>query len=106
MKNNLLDTYIRLLKTHKKQSETLLKLILSIVQHKVAGSKEEKHTFIQTIKRIDLMNEPEKLRKFVEEALNEPRVRVFDVYQESCLGWKNYKFSKEFKQGLRAILYK
>lgn len=101
----LLNTYIRLLELEKKKAKTLESIICSVIHHKVDGSELDKRTLIGTIKRIDCLNHPEKLRELIENILNKPTVKVWDIYGERALGWRNFKFSNKFKTSLKKVLY-
>ena len=101
----LLNTYINLLENKKKQSELLSKMIYSVIWHKVEGESFEKRTLIDTIKRIDHLNNPDKLRELMDDIIKGMRVYVHDIYEERALGKGYHKFSEKFTKSLKKVLY-
>ena len=103
--SELLNTYISLLENKKKQSELLSEMIYAVIWHKVEGELSEKKTLIETIKRIDHLNKPEKLRKLMDDIMKGVRVYVHDIYEERALGKGYHKFSEKFTKSLKKVLY-
>ncbi len=104
LKKGLLDNYIHLLELDKKKRNLLFELICSIIWHKVEGDSFEKKTLIETIKGVDILNNPKKLRDLIYCIVNNKRVRVVDIYHESAIGCIHFRFSKKFTESLKKIL--
>ena len=104
--SGLLDCYVHLLELEKQKIETLGQIIYAVIMKKVEGTEREKRTLIETIRKIDHHNNPEKLRTLINDVIDGKEVRAFDMYRESFLGYKKFKFSKKFIASLKKTLYK
>jgi hypothetical protein len=51
------------------------------------------------------MNEPDKLEEFMEKFCNGEKVKVFDIYYESVLNYRHYRFSGEFINKVKELLW-